>query len=1348
MTIELIKKLYLKSLPYLVAIGSTIAALLLSLWLKPLIFQTIGIFFCIALIVTSWYGGFRAGLVSIVLIILSIIFFLSPPQSQYVIYISPRDHLLRLGLFVTVAFIINWLTSNLTNSQKKIRKLHQQIAQANAEQLRMALAAAQMGIWDWNLVTGKIIWSPEHEQLFGFAPGSFDGKHETFAACVHPEDISLVNQAVQQALATHSAFHCEFRVVWPDGSIHWMEGRGRGIYNSVGEPVHMTGTAMAIDDRKQTQGLLQQQLEQQALVMKMTQQIRQSLNLEDILQTTVEEVRQFLGCDRVIVFKFDPGWGGTTVVESVASEWMAIFPLQIYDPCIGEENIARFKQGFVTAKADIYDAGINPCHIEFLASLQVRANLVVPILLNDELWGLLAAHHCTASREWQSSEITLLQQVGEQVSIAIQQAVLVVQLQTELRERQQAEVSLRVSQSQLERQLAEIENIYQSAPVGLGVLDTNLKFVHINQRLAEINGFSIESHIGRTIRDLLPDLADPIEGHLLSVLSTGNPLLNLEMSGENPAQPGVQRTCVTSYLPLKAGSHIIGISALCEEITERKQAEQSLQERKAILRLFAKYAPAGIAMFDKDMRYVMASQRWVDDYNLDSVESLIGRSHYEIFPEIPARWRQIHQRCLTGTSEKCDEDLFVRADGRDQWLCWEVHPWYTATGEIGGLIFFAENITQRKQTQLALQQLNAELEQRVAQRTEELKKTNDLLLETLFQQQQNQRILAEQVQLLDLAHDSIITRELNGVITFWNQGAEKMYGWTKAEALGQISHTLLQTQFPQPLTEIADQLLATGYWEGELTHFRHDAQSITVASRWVLQTDNIGQPIKILEINNDITLKKQTQAALQRYVHEIEDLYNFHSVITRNMAEGICLVKADNGVIVYANPKFEQMFGYKPCEINGQHVSILNYADDTVTAKDVHLNIKSAILEQGEVTYEVHNVKKDGTEFWCSATASVFHHPDYGDVFVAVQQDITERKRIADALRESEEKFRQLAENIQAVFWMADAKNEKVLYVSPAYESLWQRSCESLYQNPRSWLDPIHPEDRQRVQMEIIEQTITGRYNKKYRIIRPDGSIRWISDRAFPIKNETGEIIRLAGLAEDITEQQKIAEMKNEFISIVSHELRTPLTAIQAALDLLNSGIYDQKPHRFKRMIEIASIDCDRLVRLVNEILDIERLESGKFILEKTTCQIHELIQQAVMLVEPLAQKQSINVNIYPIEAQVWVDADGIIQTLTNLLGNAIKFSPLNSTITIRVEQQPDFVLVQVTDQGMGIPTGKLETIFEKFQQVDASDSRSKGGTGLGLAICRSIITQHGGRIWAESTLGLGSTFLFTLPIC
>jgi signal transduction histidine kinase len=194
-------------------------------------------------------------------------------------------------------------------------------------------------------------------------------------------------------------------------------------------------------------------------------------------------------------------------------------------------------------------------------------------------------------------------------------------------------------------------------------------------------------------------------------------------------------------------------------------------------------------------------------------------------------------------------------------------------------------------------------------------------------------------------------------------------------------------------------------------------------------------------------------------------------------------------------------------------------------------------------------------------------------------------------------------------------------------------------------------------------------------------------------------------------------------------------------------GIYDNKPEKAKRMVEIALTDSERLVRLVNDILDLERLDSGRVTLVKEVCDATALIQQSVDGVQALAESAAINLCLFPVSAQVWAAPDSIIQTLTNLLSNAIKFSPSNTTITLTAQPQSDHVLFQVKDQGRGIPVDKLEAIFGRFQQVDASDSRSKGGTGLGLAICQSIVQQHGGRIWAESTLGEGSSFYFTLPV-
>ncbi|MBD2203523.1 PAS domain-containing protein [Calothrix sp. FACHB-1219] len=1188
-------------LSYTIAIGSTAIALLLSLCLEPLLSQPVGAIFSIAVIATTWYGGFRPGIVTVILSTLAIDYFWIPPRYHF--SIEQPGGILRLGLLFIEVLTINLLTANFRKSTQLNQKLNQKLAQENSEQLRIALSAAQMGMWDWDMVTGKINWTPEHEVLFGLTVGSFDGKYETFDACLHPEDRSLIYQALQQAIQTHSAYQCEYRIVWADGSIHWIEARGQAFYNAAGEPVRMSGTVMAIDERKQAQSQEKQQFEQQRLVMEMTQRIRKSLNLQEILQATVDEVRQFLECDRVIIFQFSPGWGGTTVVESVAPEWMSILPLEIYDSCIGEENVAPFKRGLVTAKSDIYTAGISPCHIEFLASLQVRANLVVPIILGDELWGLLAAHHCAAPREWQSSEIDLLRQLGAQVSIAIQQAALFTQVDTELQ--------------------------------------------------------------------------------------------------------------------------------------ERKNAEIALQEREATLQLFVKYAPASIAMFDRQMRYIMASQRWVEEYHLDSIESLIGRSHYEIFPEITQEWRDVHQRCLAGVIEKCDEDLFVRADGSQKWLCWEVHPWHTTTGEIGGIIIFGNDITERKQVQIALEQMNTELEQRVYQRTEQLKQTNDRLLDTVIQQQQIQLLLLEQAQLLDLAHDAIISRDLNGVIGFWNEGAEFMYGFSKAEAVGQISHTLLKTQFPQPLSEIEAELLKTGYWEGELIHFCKDAQPVNVASRWVLQKDNAGKPVKILEINNDITVQKQAQAAIQKYLQEVEDLYH-------NAPCGYHSLDAD-GNCIRINDTELKLLGYTREEMLHKNFS------DFLTPQSQQLFYENfpQFKQHGWINnLEFEIFKKNGTTTWISLNATAIKD-EAGKFIMSLSTlfDISERKHIEAALRESEEKFRQLAENIQAVFWMTDKDYQQVIYISQAYETIWQRSCAELYENVFAWLEAVHPDDRDRVKREMAEQVKTGQFEKKYRIILRDGSIRWIRDRAFPIKNELGEIVRIAGLAEDITEQEKIEQMKSEFIGIVSHELRTPLTSIRASMGLLKSGIYAQKPEKSQRMIEIAAKESDRLVRLVNDILDLERLDSGRVVLEKIICKAGDLIEQAVAGVQALAKQQNITFDIHARDEQVWAANDAVIQTLTNLLSNALKFSPADSTITISVQQQPDTVLFKISDRGRGIPADKLESIFNRFQQVDASDSRTKGGTGLGLAICRTIIEQHGGKIWVESTLGAGSTFFFTLPI-
>lgn len=264
-------------------------------------------------------------------------------------------------------------------------------------------------------------------------------------------------------------------------------------------------------------------------------------------------------------------------------------------------------------------------------------------------------------------------------------------------------------------------------------------------------------------------------------------------------------------------------------------------------------------------------------------------------------------------------------------------------------------------------------------------------------------------------------------------------------------------------------------------------------------------------------------------------------------------------------------------------------------------------------------------------------------------------------------------------------------------------------------------------------------------ITRRDGTAFTAEVTVAPVAGGHASLASVA-VFRDITHRHEVDRMKDEFVSVVSHELRTPLTSIRGSLGLLAGGATGELPAAGRRMVEIAVENTDRLIRLINDILDIERIESGAVALQQARCAVADLVTESLRVVVPVAKAAGVQIGLAKIEGVVWADADRIVQTLTNLVSNAIKFSPPGGCVTLGAAKVGDHVEFSVADEGRGVPAEKLEAIFGRFQQVDASDSRQKGGTGLGLAISRSIVEQHGGRIWAESTPGQGSTFRFTLP--
>ncbi len=323
-----------------------------------------------------------------------------------------------------------------------------------------------------------------------------------------------------------------------------------------------------------------------------------------------------------------------------------------------------------------------------------------------------------------------------------------------------------------------------------------------------------------------------------------------------------------------------------------------------------------------------------------------------------------------------------------------------------------------------------------------------------------------------------------------------------------------------------------------------------------------------------------------------------------------------------------------------------------------------------------------------------------------------------------------------------------VSFANPAAARLLGTSASSLTGKPVH--DVLHgsaPLSRQCAEDCALRSTATHHttYVGEESIFRYDGTSFPAEYALTPILDQghfSGSVLSFR----DISQRNALDRLKDEFISTVSHELRTPLTSIRGALGLLSSGMLGPINEKSTNLLRIALTNSDRLVRLINDILDLERIQSGREPLTFRPVQISEVVRQAIGDMQPMAEAAGVRLLHDTTQVAIDADPDRLLQVITNLLSNAVKFSPPNSTVSIMIRPGITGVTLSVIDHGRGIPADKLEAIFGRFQQVDASDSRQKGGSGLGLAICRTIVLQHSGRIWAERNPVRGSTFRVFLP--
>ncbi|GLQ94366.1 response regulator [Dyella acidisoli] len=360
-------------------------------------------------------------------------------------------------------------------------------------------------------------------------------------------------------------------------------------------------------------------------------------------------------------------------------------------------------------------------------------------------------------------------------------------------------------------------------------------------------------------------------------------------------------------------------------------------------------------------------------------------------------------------------------------------------------------------------------------------------------------------------------------------------------------------------------------------------------------------------------------------------------------------------------------------------------------------------------------------------------------------EEINERRRVEANLIESTARFSAMNEASPLGTFVTDP-NGLCLRVNQMYQEITGYSDEDM--RGKSWNFGIHPGDQARV-LDAWNDMVkkNSNFTVDCHLLRHDGSTTWISCKAAAMRNGE-QLLGYVGTLEDISERKQVERMKNEFISTVSHELRTPLTSIMGSLGLLAGGVGGALSDQTRALVDLASKNSERLVRLINDILDIEKIEAGHMQFDLRPHELQPLIEQAIAVNRAYAVQLGVTFKLTASLPGVWVrvDADRLMQVMTNLMGNAAKFSPQGASVDLEITRRGDLIRVSVSDKGPGIPESFRHKVFEKFSQADSSDTRPKGGTGLGLSISKAIMEAMGGSIGFDTKEGDGTTFHFDLP--
>jgi PAS domain S-box-containing protein len=771
--------------------------------------------------------------------------------------------------------------------------------------------------------------------------------------------------------------------------------------------------------------------------------------------------------------------------------------------------------------------------------------------------------------------------------------------------------------------------------------------------------------------------------------------------------------------PMQDAQGRVLVLGIFHDLTEHRRAEEDLRESEDRFRIMADCCPTIMWVTNAEGLIWFVNRAYREFFGLTG-EQVEGCSwQLRLHPDDTDDATGALRHGVQQHTSFAAEGRIQRADGEWRWVATYGEPRFSLSGEFLGHVGLSFDITDRKQAEAALRESEQSYRQQFAD--------NSVVM-----------------LLIDPGDGQIIDA---------NAAALAFYGYSRDRLLALRASDI--STLPAP--EAPEVIAPLEPLNGQLLQRRHRLAGGSVRDVEVsLSQIQLGKRIVVHSIVVDITDRKRAENEAQWSEARLRGM--------TDSAQDAIIMMDPQGTISFWNPAAESILGYRAEEAIGKHLHTLLTPERFLAA---HRAAYPEFLRSGRgdaigKTVELAARRKDGCEIAIDLSLSAVSLSGRWHA-VGILRDITSRKQAEEALRSSEEKFRQLAENVREVFFILTPTGDKTIYISPAYEQISGRTCESLYQSPTSWTEAIHPADQEQAQLTAARQLRGEPIDSEFRIRTPGGQEKWIRSRTSPVRNEAGELVRIVGIAEEITERKRYeAELifaregaeaanlaKSRFLANMSHELRTPLNAILGFSELLIAEMEDQGVHEWDEDLQKIQRAGNHLSRLINDILDLSKIEAGKMLLNVEDFDISSVVGDVVASMEPLATKNGNEIEVFCESAILHGDGMRVQQCLFNLIGNACKFTQGGRVlVNVQPESGVDGIWYQIriSDSGAGIAREQLPGLFTAFHQGDGATTRKFGGSGLGLTISRKLCRMMGGDITVESTPGQGSTFILRIP--